>query len=240
MFLDMLTFAQQPFSKSKFLDDSRYPDTPDNYIVNIENASGSQKPWASLQKPNRKIKFASNWYLYESVPEKESFNDKRFLKVMLWNIYSKGPDAAKRASWAMDSLREVFGDPPPPMVIMLRGMQSQSLAAILDHQWAMKNFALSNLDAPKPNITLVMVSKDIRAETWFRAAISGIERNALIVDIPIYSLEGKSISRNQRTGQSTIRQPPLPESERGGSRIDQLAQLLRKAGHADKKLEKPE
>jgi hypothetical protein len=65
---------------------------------------------------------------------------------MLWNIYSKGPDAAKRASWAMDGLREVFGDPPPPMVIMLQGVQSQSLAAILDHQWAMKNFALSNVE----------------------------------------------------------------------------------------------
>jgi len=250
----MLTFAQQPLSQSRFLDYSRYPNTPDNHIVNIENAGGSQKPWANLQKPNKKIKFASgitkshinytpmsNWHLYESVPGQESFNGKRFLRVMLWNIYSKGPDAAKRASWAMDSLREVFGDLPPPMVIMLQGVQSQSLAAILDHQWAMENFALSNVDAPMPSFTLVMVSKDIRVETWFRAAISGIERNALIVSIPIYSLEGESIYRNQRTGQFTIRQRPLPESERGDSVVDRMAQLLgtKDTVHADKKLEKP-
>ena len=68
------------------------------------------------------------------------------------------PDRRQRAHSAMTHLKNMFGNPPPPSVIMLQEVQSDSLAAILEHSWIKGNFAISNVDAPERYFTLIMVS----------------------------------------------------------------------------------
>jgi hypothetical protein len=48
----------------------------------------------------------------------------------------------------MSYLKERFGDPPPPLVIMLQEITCESLRAILAHQWVNDHFAISEIEAP--------------------------------------------------------------------------------------------
>ena len=102
------------------------------------------------------------------------------------------PDRRKRALSAMTHLKDMFGDPPPPSVIMLQEVHFDSLLAILEHSWIKKNFAISNVDAPERYFTLIMVSQHLQAESWFRMSLpTWMKRDALVVDIPIAPVEGE-------------------------------------------------
>ena len=59
------------------------------------------------------------------------------------------PGHARRTYAAMNHLKEIFGSSPPPLVIMLQEVTSESLAAILAHLWVRDNFLLSNVVAPQ-------------------------------------------------------------------------------------------
>ena len=58
--------------------------------------------------------------VFKSVSEQGVFCQGGLLRVVSWNIYFMGPGRASRASAAMTHLKEVFGDPPQPLVIMLQ------------------------------------------------------------------------------------------------------------------------
>jgi hypothetical protein len=52
---------------------------------------------------------------------------------------------------------------------------------------------LSNVDGAQRYFTIMMVSRHLQAEHWFRVLFQRrIERDALVIDIPISSLEGES------------------------------------------------
>jgi tyrosyl-DNA phosphodiesterase 2 len=125
----------------------------------------------------------------------------------------------------MAHLKELFGDPPPPLVIMLQEVHYQSLAAILAHSWIRNNFVLSNVDAPQRYFTLMMVSQDTPAENWFRIPFqSQMERDALVVDIPISPLrESNHFKKCLRL--CTTHLESLPEFEGKELRPRQLAQV---------------
>ena len=71
------------------------------------------------------------------------------LRIISWNIDFTAPDRKKRALSAMTHLMEVFGDSPPPSVIMLQEVHSGSLAAILEHSWVKHNFAISDVECSR-------------------------------------------------------------------------------------------
>ncbi len=134
------------------------------------------------------------------------------------------PGQASRASAAMAHLKEVFGDPPPPLVIMLQEVTSQSLAAILTDSWIRNYFVLSNVEAPHKYFTLMMVSQQVQAGTWFRMPFpSRMGRDALVVDIPILSSGKESKRINKILRLCTTHLESLPEVEGEERRPLQLA-----------------
>ena len=136
------------------------------------------------------------------------------------------PGRASRASAAMAHLKEVFGDPPLPLVIMLQEVDSQSLAAILTHSWIRDNFVLSNVEAPPRYFTLMMVSRQVQADTWFRMPLpSEMGRDALVVDIPILSSGKEPEQTNELLRLCTTHLESLPEVEGQEQRPLQLAQI---------------
>ena len=137
------------------------------------------------------------------------------------------PDRRKRAFSAMTHLKDVFGDPPPPSVIMLQEVHSDSLAAILEHSWIKKNFATSNVDAPERYFTLIMVSQHLQAESWFRFSLpTEMWRDALVVDIPISPVEGEPEHSKRILRLCTTHLESLWEPEGHELRPRQLAQIL--------------
>ncbi len=136
------------------------------------------------------------------------------------------PDRRKRALSAMTHLKDVFGDPPPPSVIMLQEVDSDSLAAILEHSWIKKNFAISNVDAPERYFTLIMVSQHLQAESWFRFPLpSNMGRDALVVDVPISPIGGDSEHSKRILRLCTTHLESLWEDEGHELRPRQLAQI---------------
>lgn len=136
------------------------------------------------------------------------------------------PDRRKRALSAMTHLKDVFGDPPPPSVIMLQEVHSDSLAAILEHSWIKKNFAISDVDAPERYFTLIMVSQHIQAESWFRFSLpTNMWRDALILDIPISPVEGEPERSKRILRLCTTHLESLWEPEGHELRPRQLAQI---------------
>ncbi|KAH6672605.1 hypothetical protein B0J14DRAFT_594030 [Halenospora varia] len=196
----MLTLGKQfPFlDRSHDREGSFIP--PANYRVPAENLGYSPESRASLRKPELETKYesrplnpyiysplTSSWHPFKPVPREGGLSQGRSLRVVSWNIYFEGPDLESRGSSAMARLKEIFGDSPTPMVIILQGVHHQSLEAICVNLWIRENFVLSNVKAPQPCFTLVMASREIQAESWFRVT-SPLERDALVVDIPISSL----------------------------------------------------
>ena len=136
------------------------------------------------------------------------------------------PGRAKRTSAVMDYLKDLFGDPPPAMVVMLQEVHDHSLTAILAHQWIRKNFVLSNAEAPQRYFTIVMVSRHLRAENWFRVPFqSRMERDALVVDIELSNLKGELDYPKRYLRLSTTHLESLPETEGDELRPRQLAQI---------------
>ena len=136
------------------------------------------------------------------------------------------PDRRKRAHSAMTHLKDMFGDPPPPSVIMLQEVHSDSLAAILEHSWIKKNFAISNVDAPGRYFTLIMVSQHLQAESWFRFSLpTKMGRDALVVDIPISPVEGGPEHSQRILRLCTTHLESLAEREGHELRPRQLSQI---------------
>ena len=160
------------------------------------------------------------------MPGLGSLDQGRLLKVVSWNIDFMAPGPAERASAAMAYLKEVFGDPPLPVVIMLQETHWQSLTAILADSWIRKNFVLSNIDAPQSYFTLMMVSQHFQAENWFRVPFqSRMGRDALVVDIPISSLDRESKHLKRYLRLCTTHLESSPEFEGYELRPRQLAQV---------------
>jgi tyrosyl-DNA phosphodiesterase 2 len=120
------------------------------------------------------------------VPGQAVLDHGSLLRVVSWNINFMAPGRAERASAAMDHLKETFGDPPSPLVIMLQEVHIESLRAILDHSWIKRNFVLSDAVAPQRYFTLIMASRNVRTQNWIRVRLpSNMERDILAIDIPI-------------------------------------------------------
>ena len=170
---------------------------------------------------------ASSWRPFKSVSKQGGLCQGSLLRVVSWNIDFMAPGRANRAFAAMVHLKEVFGDPPPPLVIMLQEVDSQSLAAILTHSWIRNNFVLSNVEAPPKYFTLMMVSRQVQAETWFRMPLpSQMGRDALVVDIPILSSDKEEPKQtNKFIRLFTTHLESLPEVEGQERRPLQLAQV---------------
>ena len=136
------------------------------------------------------------------------------------------PDRRKRALAAMTHLKDVFGDPPTPLVIMLQEVHSDSLVAILEHSWIKKNFTISNVDAPERYFTLIMVSQHLQAESWFRFPLpTKMGRDALVVDIPISPVEGDPEHSQRILRLCTTHLESLWENEGHELRPRQLSQI---------------
>lgn len=162
-----------------------------------------------------------------SYPLKQgSLDPGSLLRIISWNIDFMAPDRKKRALSAMTHLMVVFGDPPPPSVIMLQEVHSDSLAAILEHSWVKNNFAISNMDAPERYFTIMMVSQHFQAESWFRFPLpTHMGRDALIVDIPISDIRGDSGLSKRILRLCTTHLESLWEPEGHEFRPRQLAQI---------------
>jgi tyrosyl-DNA phosphodiesterase 2 len=103
----------------------------------------------------------------------------------------------QRACAAMDHLRDSFGPKPPPIAVLLQEVHAESLNGILEHPWVRNNFAVSNVEAPQRYFTIMMVSKHIETEKWFRVPLeSDVKRDALFVDIPLSPFNGEEGTRN--------------------------------------------
>lgn len=183
-------------------------------------------PTPQLLIPSIYVPMTSSWRPFKSVSEQGVFCQGSLLRVVSWNIDFMAPGRASRASAAMAYLKEVFGDPPPPLVIMLQEVHSQSLEAIVSHSWIRNNFVLSNIEPPPRYFTLMMVSQQVQAESWFRMPLpSRMGRDALVVDIPVLppGTELKHTSSFLRL--CTTHLESLPEAEGQERRPLQLAQI---------------
>jgi tyrosyl-DNA phosphodiesterase 2 len=137
------------------------------------------------------------------------------LKVVSWNINSTAVGRATRAASAMDHLEEVFGDPSSPLV-----------AAILEHPWIRKNFALSNAQAPWRYFTIIMVSQHVQTDRWFHIPFPNrTDRGVLAVDIPISSPDRESEQPKRILRLCTTHLDPLRDAEGEEPRSRQLAQV---------------
>ena len=176
--------------------------------------------------PSIYVPTTSSWRPFKSDSKQGVFCQGSLLRVVSWNIDFMAPRRASRASAAMAHLKEVFGDSPPPLVIMLQEVHSQSLEAILSHSWIRNNFVLSNVEAPSRYFTLMMVSQQVQAETWFRMPLpSKMERDALVVDIPVLPPGKEPKHTSQILRLCTTHLESLPEAEGQERRPLQLSQI---------------
>ncbi|KAI9848853.1 MAG: hypothetical protein M1837_006369 [Sclerophora amabilis] len=166
------------------------------------------------------------WHPFEPVAGQKPLDQGDIVRVASWNINFQAPDRAPRASAAMAHLRDIFGDPPPPLVVMLQEVDCLSLEAILADSWIREHFVLSNVEPPQRYFTLMMVSPQIQAENWFRVPFeSRMERDALVVDISISSPGGESEHLKKIIRLCTTHLESLPEIEGRELRPRQLAQI---------------
>ncbi|PMD54864.1 uncharacterized protein K444DRAFT_617327 [Hyaloscypha bicolor E] len=134
------------------------------------------------------------WCPFMSAPiPRRRLDQGGLLRVVSWNIDSKGVVRAARASFAMGYLEEIFRDASSPLVITLQEVHRESLSAIVKHQWVRENFAVSNMHVARNFSTTIMVSRHIRTDWRFRIPLRGLtDRDLLAVDIPISSPKGNS------------------------------------------------
>ena len=183
-------------------------------------------PAPRILNPHNYLPRRFSWRPSRCSPGSGSLDPGRLLRIISWNIDFMAPDRRKRALSAMTHLKDVFGDPPPPSVIMLQEVHSDSLAAILEHSWIKKNFAISNVDAPERYFTIILVSHHLQAESWFRFPLpTRMRRDALLVDIPISPIGGDSGHSKRILRLCTAHLESLWESEGHEFRPRQLAQI---------------
>ncbi|KAL8705394.1 MAG: hypothetical protein Q9201_001466 [Fulgogasparrea decipioides] len=109
------------------------------------------------------------------------------LRVVSWNIDSRAPGLANRASAAIHHLKDLFGDYlSRPMVVMPQEVRNHSLAAILAQRWVQSNFYVSAIESFQQPSTFMLVSKHLRFHIWFRVPLeSRMGKEALCVDIEV-------------------------------------------------------
>ncbi|CAH0030431.1 unnamed protein product [Clonostachys rhizophaga] len=122
------------------------------------------------------------------------------LKIASWNLLFSAPAAAARTSAAIAYLRTMFGQQPHNLVVMLQEICQESFNVILKDKWAQENFVLSNTEPayfqPSRYFTLMMVSRNLPISNCFRVPfISQMNRDALVVDIPLYGYNGHEGSK---------------------------------------------
>ncbi|KAL9607937.1 MAG: hypothetical protein Q9167_007198 [Letrouitia subvulpina] len=178
-----------------------------------------------LLHPSVHEPMTSDWRPLKPVFDHGDFCQGKLLRIVSWNINFMAPGSARRAFAIMSHLEEIFGDSPPSLVVMLQEVNSQSLAAILTHAWVRNNFVLSNIEAPQRYFTL-MTSRRVQAKTWFRVRLpSQMERDALVVDIPILPSENRLEQTSQILRLCTTHLESLPEVESQEWRPLQLVQI---------------
>jgi hypothetical protein len=112
------------------------------------------------------------------------------LRVVFWNIHREGSDPEHRASSVIKGLKEASVGWSSPVIVILHGVHQQAFEVLCKHSWVNENFALSTEKAPRRSFTLILVSRQLQIEKWFRVtSLSRMERDALVVDIPISSLK---------------------------------------------------
>ena len=167
-----------------------------------------------------------SWRPFRCSSGRGSLDPGRLLRIISWNIDFMAPDRRKRALSAMSHLKDVFGDPPPASVIMLQDVHSDSLAAILERSWIKENFAISNVDAPERYFTIIMVSRNLQAESWFRFPLpTRMGRDVLLADVPISPIGGDSEHSKRILRLCTAHLESLWEREGHEFRPRQLAQI---------------
>lgn len=133
----------------------------------------------------------SRWDVSPPLPSPEPVAPGSLLRIVSWNLDAKPPGRAARASAAISHLEDVFGDPPPPLVIMLQDVHTHSLSSMLSHPWIRDHFAISEINQPcrtkwaRNRFTLFLVSRGLQARTWFRMPFtrSRAGRDILVVDL---------------------------------------------------------
>lgn len=136
-------------------------------------------PFPQLLKPHVYSPLESRWCVLDvsHVAGDRRLDKGRLLRIVSWNIDMMSPGRANRALAAMNHLQRLFGEAPPPLVIMVQEVHCESLEAILSHGWTRKYFMSSNIESPQRYFTLMLVSKHVQSENWFRIPFqSNMER----------------------------------------------------------------
>ena len=145
-------------------------------------------PDPRILNPHKYVSSALGWYPLRSSFGKTTFEVASLLRIVSWNLDFMAPGRRNRAAAAMTHLEDLFGDPPPPIVVMLQEVHRDSLLTILAYPWVKKNFAVSDVEGPEIYFTLIMVSNHLEVENWLRFPLpTRMGRDALVVDIPISS-----------------------------------------------------
>lgn len=176
--------------------------------------------------PNAYYPSQPAWRGFEELSKQRSLGQGELLKIVSWNIDFMRPGKTDRTFSAMSYLKERFGDPPSPLVIMLQEITYESLEAILAHQWVKDHFTISEIAAPGRYFTLMMVSRDVLTENWFRVPFpSKMGRYALVVDIPVSFSMCSTANPKKIIRLCTTHLESLPEPEGKELRPLQLAQI---------------
>lgn len=115
----------------------------------------------------------------------DTWDRDHMIRVVSWNIDSQAPSQPQRAAAAIVHLKEVFGNQPPPLIIMLQEIQPDALKAILADRWIKEHFLTSHA-VSDDRLVMMLVTKDIPTQQWFQISLGeGLGRKALFVDIPL-------------------------------------------------------
>ncbi|KAK8152367.1 hypothetical protein BC567DRAFT_280446 [Phyllosticta citribraziliensis] len=115
----------------------------------------------------------SDWVAAEDNAQQSCLETGAILPVVSWNLlfFGFGGYVAARSLAAMDHLRNIFGERPRPMALMLR-VDLEDLRTILEHEWP----SLGVFRGPKDSV--MMVSKELRTQHWL------LVKGVLSVDLP--------------------------------------------------------
>ncbi|KAK7539332.1 uncharacterized protein J3D65DRAFT_276086 [Phyllosticta citribraziliensis] len=131
----------------------------------------------------------SDWVAAEDNAQQSCLETGAILPVVSWNLlfFGFGGYVAARSLAAMDHLRNIFGERPRPMALMLR-VDLEDLRTILEHEWVRRNFAVGFDTTPftqpslgvfrGPKDSVMMVSKELRTQHWL------LVKGVLSVDLP--------------------------------------------------------